>query len=229
MNILGFDTSTKAASVALVVDEALVGEITINDKRTHSQKLMPMLENLLNLSNISLNDIDAISVCVGPGSFTGIRIAMSTVKAIAHVRDIPVVAVNSLENISYNVKDTNKKIVPILDAQGNNVYTMFDSESIDVIGIDELIEKISLIKKDVILVGEAVEKYKEKLVGEYIEIAAFDRNVSKASSTCMIGLDKLKKNMDVHSCYDVLPMYIRKSQAEIQYEEKQNKLNNKEG
>ena len=94
MIILGLDTSTRAASVALWSDGDLLGELVINDKRTHSQKLMPMLETLFQLADIKVDDIDLLAVCIGPGSFTGIRIAMATVKALGHVRNLPIVGVN---------------------------------------------------------------------------------------------------------------------------------------
>src|SRR3712207_747974 len=123
MNILGLDTSSKAASVSLWSDGTLLSEVLINDKRTHSQKLMPILESMLKLADMKIDDIDLLAVCIGPGSFTGIRIAVATAKAIAHVRNLPIIGVNSLESLSYSLYDANTVIVPILDAQANQVYT----------------------------------------------------------------------------------------------------------
>ena len=123
MKILGIDTSTLAASVAVLEDDKLICEYTINTKKTHSQKLMPMIENMLNLSDIEMKDIDVIGVCIGPGSFTGLRISMATAKAMSHVNDLPIVAVNSLEILGANMDLCNKKICSILDAQRNQVYT----------------------------------------------------------------------------------------------------------
>ena len=110
MKILGIDTSTMAANVAVLEDDKLICEYTINTKKTHSQKLMPMIENMLNLSDINIKDIDAIGICVGPGSFTGLRIGMATAKAIAHVNNIPLIGVNSLEILGANMNICNKKI-----------------------------------------------------------------------------------------------------------------------
>ena len=123
MKILGIDTSSMAASVAVIEDNKLICEYTINTKKTHSQKLMPMIENMLNLSDLNVREIDAIAVCEGPGSFTGLRIGMATAKAIAHVNDIPVIGVNSLEVLAANMNLCDKKICSILDAQRNQVYT----------------------------------------------------------------------------------------------------------
>ena len=103
MKILGIDTSSMAASVAVIEDNKLICEYTINTKKTHSQKLMPMIENMLSLSDLNVRELDAIAVCEGPGSFTGLRIGMATAKAIAHVNDIPVIGVNSLEVLAANM------------------------------------------------------------------------------------------------------------------------------
>ena len=109
MKILGIDTSSMAASVAVIEDNKLICEYTINTKKTHSQKLMPMIENMLSLSDLNVREIDAIAVCEGPGSFTGLRIGMATAKAIAHVNDIPVIGVNSLEVLAANMNLCDKK------------------------------------------------------------------------------------------------------------------------
>ena len=112
MKILGIDTSSMAASVAVIEDNKLICEYTI---KTHSQKLMPMIENMLNLSDLNVCEIDAIAVCEGPGSFTGLRIGMATAKAIAHVNDIPVIGVNSLEVLAANMNLCDKKICSIFN------------------------------------------------------------------------------------------------------------------
>ena len=103
MKILGMYTSSRACSVAVVEDDCLICEFVINNKKTHSQKLMPMIETMLNMSDLSIEDMDAIAVSVGPGSFTGLRISMATAKAISHVNNIPILAVNALESLAGNI------------------------------------------------------------------------------------------------------------------------------
>ncbi len=233
MNILSFDTSTRSASVALMMDGVLVGEILINDKRTHSQKLMPMLESLMSLADISIDDIDLLAVCVGPGSFTGIRIAVATVKAISHAKNLPIVAINSMENIAFNVMDSSKKIVSILDAQAGNVYcgiyrSVEDNnysvvEDVDVISLEQLANRLECSSENYIIVGEALDKYREKLNFDNVEFASPDKNVSRSSALCSIAKIKYDKGLDIYDCYTILPKYLRKSQAEMQYDEKQRK------
>ena len=198
MKILGIDTSSMAASVAVIEDNKLICEYTINTKKTHSQKLMPMIENMLNLSDLNVREIDAIAVCEGPGSFTGLRIGMATAKAIAHVNDIPVIGVNSLEVLAANMNLCDKKICPILDAQRNQVYTgRYHYEGTKLVEIKEIAN---------------------------IEIPAASNNVTKAGSLCSVAKVKFDEGKDIFNCYTVNPLYIRKSQAEEQYEEKQRKL-----
>ena len=234
MKILGIDTSSMAASVAVIEDNKLICEYTINTKKTHSQKLMPMIENMLGLSDLNVREIDAIAVCEGPGSFTGLRIGMATAKAIAHVNDIPVIGVNSLEALAANMNLCDKKICSILDAQRNQVYTgryqyegtkLEEIKEIGIQQIDELLEELAQSGEQWILVGEAVYKYEDKIREiSNIEIPAASNNVTKAGSLCSVAKVKFDEGKDIFDCYTVNPLYIRKSQAEEQYEEKQRKL-----
>lgn len=234
MKILGIDTSTMAASVAVLEDDKLICEYTVNTKKTHSQKLMPMIENMLNLSEIDITEIDAIAICIGPGSFTGLRIGMATAKAMAHVNNVPIIGVNSLEMLSANMDLCDKKICAILDAQRNQVYTakyiledskMKELGEIDIVPIDILLEEIENSNEQWIILGEAAYKYKNKIENiSNVTIACPGNNITRASSLCFVARNKFMENKDVHNCYDINPMYIRKSQAEEQYEEKQKRL-----
>ena len=236
MKILGIDTSSNASSVAVIEDNKLICEYTVNTKTTHSQKLMPMIENMLSMSDINIKDIDAIAICIGPGSFTGLRIGMATAKAIAHVNNLPIIGVNSLEILGGNMNLCDKNICSILDAQRNQVYTgrykfengnIVEIQPVDVVEIENLLEEISKDNEEWILVGEAVYKYEDRITEiKNIRVPSPSHNVTKASSLCSIAKEKYNKNIDVHNCYDINPMYIRKSQAEVQYEEKMKRLKN---
>lgn len=236
MKILGIDTSSNASSVAVIEDNKLICEYTVNTKTTHSQKLMPMVENMLSMSDINIKDIDAIAICIGPGSFTGLRIGMATAKAIAHANNLPIIGVNSLEILGGNMNLCDKNICSILDAQRNQVYTgrykfengnIVEIQPVDVVEIENLLEEISKDNEEWILVGEAVYKYEDRIKEiKNIRVPSPSHNVTKASSLCSIAKEKYNKNIDVHNCYDINPMYIRKSQAEVQYEEKMKRLEN---
>ena len=231
MKILGIDTSSMAASVAVIEDNKLICEYTINTKKTHSQKLMPMIENMLSLSDLNVRELDAIAVCEGPGSFTGLRIGMATAKAIAHVNDIPVIGVNSLEVLAANMNLCDKKICSILDAQRNQVYTgryhyegtkLVEIKEIGIQPIDELLEELAYTQMCMPHLYPFFEDKIKEIAN--IEIPAASNNVTKAGSLCSVAKVKFDEGKDIFNCYTVNPLYIRKSQAEEQYEEKQRKL-----
>lgn len=123
MKILAIDTATNVCSVAVLDDTTVLGHKTIDDEKTHSQKLMPMLEELLSSLHLNLNDIDLFGVDIGPGSFTGIRIGIATVKAFADVYNKPICGISSLESFAYSAKESNTSYVcSLLDAKHDNVY-----------------------------------------------------------------------------------------------------------
>lgn len=230
MKVLGIDTSSMATSIEVIEDNKLICEYAVNTKKTHSQKLMPMIENMFLTSDLKINEIDMVAICIGPGSFTGLRIGMATAKAIAHVRNLPIVGVNSLEVLAGNMDLSDKKICSILDAQKTQVYTskykyegkkLIQLEDVDVLDIQDVIKSIEESKEDYIVVGEAVYKYESLIKDiENIQIPSSALNVSRASSLCSIAIEKYKNNIDVYDCYTINPLYIRKSQAEVQYDEK---------
>ena len=130
MKILAIDTSAKNCSVAITEDEEKIIELHSNDEKTHSVKLMPMIDEAFQKSNLTLNDMDLLACCLGPGSFTGVRIGISTIKAFTDVTNIPVVGVSSLEGLAYNAIDNLSSNImisstfycSIIDAKNDNVY-----------------------------------------------------------------------------------------------------------
>ena len=237
MKILGIDTSSNVATLAIMEDEKLICEYTLNHKRTHSVKLMPMIEEIFKACELKIEDIDLIGVCTGPGSFTGLRIGVATANALSHVKNIPICSVNTLESLAFNMNMSKGIIYPILDAQRNDVYTckylwegssLVAIDDIDVKNIDELIEEMKERPETVVVLGEAVDIYKDKFKDtKNIYMAPNSHKLSRASSICEIAYAKHKKG-EVNNCYNVKPYYIRKSQAEVQYEEKLKRMSENE-
>ena len=123
MKILALDSSGLVASVAVVENDTLLAEYTVNYKKTHSQTLLPMLDEISNMTELDLSTIDAIAVAGGPGSFTGLRIGSATAKGLGLALEKPLISIPTTAAIAYNIWDTDKFVCPIMDARRNQVYT----------------------------------------------------------------------------------------------------------
>lgn len=213
MLILGISTSSNIASVAISKDTECIKELNINNNKTHSETLVPLINELLNETNIKLQDIDLIACDNGPGSFTGIRIGISTVKAIAESLNIPVIAVSSLEGLAYNIHDS-ECICSLIDARNNQVYCgLFDSNH-TLIGnymADDINAVLKVINqtKNVTFVGDGAVAHKDLL-----NISDFKSdNLLHAKNINLCAFDKFSKG-EILNADSILPMYLRKSQAE---------------
>ena len=213
MLILGISTSSNIASVALSKDAECIKELNINNNKTHSETLLPLINELLSETNIKLQDINLIACDNGPGSFTGIRIGISTVKAIAESLNIPVIAVSSLEGLAYNIHDS-ECICSLIDARNNQVYCgLFDSNH-TLIGnymADDINTILPVINqnKDILFVGDGAVAHKDLL-----NINNFrSDNLLHAKNINLCAFNKFSKG-EILSADSILPMYLRKSQAE---------------
>ena len=229
MLILGIDTTTLACSVALLQDDALLAEATLNIKKTHSERLMPLLDNLLTESGIEREAIAAIAVAAGPGSFTGLRIGISTARALAQGLNIPAVAVCTLEALAEAVPVPSVLICPLLDARRSQVYTAIYRRSFEkphqlitlleptAIALSELITAITSYDEPVVFLGEGLNSYAADLekslpAGKAI-IPPAPFRVCRASLVALTGLHLLALNPTA-SYLDVLPIYLRLPEAE---------------
>ena len=225
MKNLCIDTSSKVCSVALLEDDNVIAEKNISDEKTHSENLMPLLDSLLNDCNVSINEVELISICVGPGSFTGIRIGVAAVKAIAEILSIKIASVTSLEALAKNYNSEgheNYTIASIIDAKNGQVYCgVFDEqnnikENIFASDIDSAIERIKDYK-NIVVVGDGAALYSEKIKSIINGVKIIDDNEQKASNVGKIGFKKYK-NGDLKDADTICPIYLRKSQAERQKE-----------
>ena len=123
MKILAIDSSGLVASVALLEDDTLLAEYTVNYKKTHSQTLLPMLDAIVQMIDLDLNSIDAIAVSKGPGSFTGLRIGSATAKGLGLALEKPLIEVPTVDALAYNLYDAEGLVVPMMDARRAQVYT----------------------------------------------------------------------------------------------------------
>lgn len=225
MKILAMDSSGLVASVALLEDNNLIAEYTMNYKKTHSQTLLPMMDEIIKMTETDLSSLDAIAVAKGPGSFTGLRIGLATAKGLALALNKPIIGVPTLEGLAMNLYGVKSLICPLMDARRNQVYTgiyRFEKEELEVVkeqtavAVEDLIEGLNSIGKDVIFLGDGVHVYRN-VIEEKLEINGFfapaHLNKQRAGAVGVRGLYYLSKGI-IENADDFAPDYLRMSQAE---------------
>ncbi len=223
MLTLGIDTSTKTGSIGLLQDE-IVSEITLNIEKTHSERLMPALDELLSKSGFSIKDIDLISYSEGPGSFTGLRIALAAVKGIAFSTGCKIAAVSSLEALAMNAVISQIDVCPMIDARKDEIYTaVFRTTSREKLKIlikeqaSVPYEFIKKIKRKTLFLGSGARRYKDIIKRKLSSKAIFapeQFDLTRGINVAILGRDKFQRKSlsDVDSA---VPNYLRKSQAEL--------------
>ena len=225
MKILALDTSTTHSSCSVMEDNNIVGDFSINQSMSHNEILLVMVDEVLKKLNIDIEDIDLFVAVTGPGSFTGIRIGVTVVKALAMALNKPIVAVNTLEALSFGVFSDKKKI-PLIDARGERVYygvyEGINNKNIvapALLTIDELLEEFS-DKGEFVFVGDCVNLYKDRILeNKNFEITPACLNSCISRNACVIGKQKFESG-DISDCFNLSPEYVRLSQAQRDMENK---------
>ncbi|MEA4973239.1 tRNA threonylcarbamoyladenosine biosynthesis protein TsaB [bioreactor metagenome] len=229
MKILAIEASGSAASVALTEDNVLRAEFTLNYKMTHSQTLMPLIDIIKKYLNLDLNTIDFVACSAGPGSFTGLRIGAATAKGIAMGINKPVVPVSTLAAMAYNVYMTDTLICPIMDARRRQVYTgmycwengrliSLKEDTIEI--IDDVINEVIALNKKVVFVGDGILLYSDILqsTNNFI-VAPASCNMQRAGSVASLAAEFALEGKYIEGS-KFAPVYLRKSQAERELDEK---------
>ncbi len=232
MKILALDSSGLVASVAIVTEEKLLAEYTVNNKKTHSQTLLPMLDEVVKILDQDLKEIDAIAVAGGPGSFTGLRIGSSTAKGLGLVLNKPIINVPTVDALAYNLYGTNGLVCPIMDARRNQVYTgiyEYNKDEFTVlvpqkaVGIDEIAAELNQMGKEVTFLGDGVEVHEDKLkeiMTVPFRFAPIHLSKQRAAAVGAFGIIYYNKGM-IESADTHEPTYLRLSQAERELMEKE--------
>jgi len=212
MKVLSIDTSAAIASVAVLEDGKVLLEKYSEDQKTHSEKVLPLADIVLEELNLTINDIDEFCVCTGPGSFTGIRIGVSLIKGMAQALNKKVVGVSALLGLMNSVSSEN--VCAIIDALHDNVYAQYkigdEYSKADCVNIKDLIEKLKSTYKSFVFVGNGILKYRDILEKE-LDCEFSDELLSKASN---IALFAYKNNELAKEAFKIVPVYLRKSQPE---------------
>ena len=231
MKILALDSSGLVASVALLENDNLVAEFTVNNKKTHSQTLLPMLDEVVKAAGIELDTVDAIAIAAGPGSFTGLRIGAATVKGLSLALDKPIIPVPTLEGLAYNFWGSDRLICPIMDARRNQVYTgvyeMREGQMVEVMDqcamdIHDLLKELSQYPVKVHFLGDGVPVYEEIIREEIVNEYSFaPAHMSRQRAAAVAALGALYYHQGrVETAAEHRPVYLRKSQAEREREER---------
>lgn len=230
MKILAVDTSATAASVAVAEENKLIGEFSINTALTHSQTLMPMVDELLKNTGLSVNDIDAVAVNAGPGSFTGVRIGVAAVKGIAFPKNLPCVSVSTLESMAYNMLGNDCIVCSVMDARCSQVYNaLFRVKGCTVtrmtddraLSLTDLKNELQNINEKVVLVGDGAVLC-SKFLGEELEnimLAPFNNRIQTASSVAYAAFEKIN-NGETVKADELMPVYLRLPQAQRELNKK---------
>ena len=231
MYILGIDTATRVAGTAIAGEDRVISERFVHNMKTHSQNIIPMIQQVTDDAGLKPEALQGIAVTVGPGSFTGLRIGMSVAKTMGQVLCIPVVGISTLKVLAWNIYRASGLICPVLDARKKEVYTcVYRSEPEGLkeiirpaaVGIGKLLQDLSKYEEEVNFLGDGVPVYREELIQGLGSRAVFGTMLNsypRAGALAELGMVQIKEGR--HSDYTFLqPVYLRKSEAEVTWEKK---------
>ena len=233
MNILAIDTSGIVASVAIANNDKILGEISLNYKQNHSVTIMPIIDNLLKMLELDIKDIDYFALSNGPGSFTGLRIGVATIKAMAHALNKKIIPISTLEAMAYNIIDSNRYIVPIIDAKAERIFTAIYENKGGIptpileqqaMTITELLDFIKSNNIEPVFLGDGSISYRHIIEKDFKEqnFAPMSLNMQRASSLASLAF--LYEEYGKYVEYNNLGIqYLRKPQAQRELEERENK------
>lgn len=232
MKILALDSSGIVASVAVMQDDTLLAEYTVNYKKTHSQTLLPMLDEIVKMTELDLESIDAIAVAAGPGSFTGLRIGAATAKGLGLALKKPLVAVPTVDALAYNLYDIRGLVCPIMDARRGQVYTgiyKYEDHKLTVVkeqwpaAAAELLDMLNEMGEPVTFLGDGVPVFRE-MIQEKIKVpyafAPAHVNKQRAAAVAALGMIYYKEGK-IQTAVEHNPEYLRVSQAERERAERE--------
>lgn len=225
MKVLAIESASVTASCAVSDDDTVIGEFSLSHKKTHSEKLMPLIESLINELGLKLQNIDVIAISEGPGSYTGLRIGAAIAKSLAYAEGIHIANVPTMKSLAFNVYYEDRFIVPIMDAKAGRIYTgiyKWNNENIMTVmkqfpcNIEELIEKLNSLNEIIILNGDGSVNYRNLLEDKLDRNPLFSPkycNYLKASSLAILGYEMALRGETV-TASEFIPKYLRLSQAE---------------
>ncbi len=229
MYILGIETSTKSGSVAVIAENGVIAQYSLNLEVTHSERLMSTVDRVLVDTSLTMSQMDGFAVAIGPGSFTGLRIGVSTVKGLTLATGRPVAAVPTLRALAWNLPNAAHPVCPMLDARKNEVYAaLFKYDGMNLLQISpEAVLPLPGLRQYIsgktVFTGEAAHIYRkelEKQFGDQVVFAPRSAVLPSAAAVAEIGLAMISNGMSADPD-NLAPMYIRRPEAEVAWEKRQ--------
>jgi tRNA threonylcarbamoyladenosine biosynthesis protein TsaB len=227
MKVLGIDTSTTCGSIGLIHDERVISEYILNLPVTHSERLLDAIDLVLRKARYALGDLDGFAISLGPGSFTGVRIGVSTVKGLAYAVQKPVVGVSTLDVLASQVSPTPYLICPIIDARKGEVYSAFyryeELSHLKRVSEYQAIQPevlFGMSKEPTIFLGDGVKTYGDDLLNSLKSFAIFSPtalHIPHGSAVARLGAELLMRR-EVLDLATFTPLYVRRSEAEIRWQ-----------
>jgi len=226
--ILGIETSTKTCGVALTDGGKVRDEISLRLGLYHSEKLIPLIDEILRRNGMAIQDIDGIAVSVGPGSFTGIRVGVSTARGLGQSLNIPLVGICSLDALAFGIGTLGELVCPMIDALRREIYTALYRRgkrltSHQLIGIENWLERLKDENETILFLGEPVDIH-QSLIKDFLkkkaEIVEKEKRYASAARVAELGLEKFSAG-EGKKYDEIFPLYLRRPEAEVKWEEKQ--------
>ncbi len=230
MSILAIDTSTQVSSVAVASKGRLEAEVTMQAKLTHSETLLPHIQEALAMASVKKEELEGVAVSVGPGSFTGLRIGLATAKAMSYALGLPLVGVPTLKAMAYHFPVSGLQLLPLMDAQKGNSYVehyawehgrLMTKSEVRILSVPELLSWAEELPDTVMLLGDVVEKRIEGKVRLPLNVmlAPFHLRMPRAANVAACGLELLEQGQ-TGNVMNMEPVYVRRSEAEVLWEKR---------
>ncbi len=233
MLILALDTSTMVSSVAVATEEKLLAELTVQTRLTHSETLMPHIEEVLRLADVTKEALEGVAVSIGPGSFTGLRIGLAAAKGMAYALHIPIAGVSTLAALAARFPVPGAYMAPLIDAQKGHAYmalyswqhgALQEEQGIEILPLETVLERCAALSAPVVLSGDIAQKKLAKRVDlpGNVSVAPPAMVMPRAAETAFLGMRKLSAG-EAGNVMDMEPVYIRRSEAEVLWEARHGK------
>lgn len=232
MKIIGIDTSTEIAGIGIIEDGEVLAECNLHIKNTHSNQIMALVDEILERLELRIDQFDAFAVALGPGMFTALRIGIGTVKGLGYALNKPIVGVPTLDLLANNLKFVDKLICPIIDARRNEVFTAIYKGGEEIQRVSDYLclpieEVLATLDASAIFLGDATDKYREVIKSSAKDAIIADPvfDLPRGANVAMLGVKKLQSEGGAdnqifkNNVFSLNPLYIRKSYAEVRYQE----------